>query len=1017
MNPEEPAPDGADGPERDGDGASGAGRGRAALREVDAWEFVREAVRAGDATAVADRVAALDPAARRAVARDLPTRIPEVRAWASEQARLAELRLDREREAAWARDRHLFADDKWLWSVKWDPGWKVPGPDDWVTPMRVAGAATIGGAAAVLAWLTRRDLVRSWWPPVDDGDVLERVLAGRSPEWQADFAVRAALRLRVQRAARPDPLPTLALAMLRRSGATPPGHDPLTVAWVRRPPTAASLRADPLLDHLLTRLFEAEGVGHELRAEQAGSPASGPWLAALRTLERDGRIARDLLLDGCVRRFLRGGTATTLRFFARLHDLLEPTADEVAARQRDYLRLLPAAPGPVADLALRHLRAHGGLEPAEVVEAVQALLYRPERKLVSAGLSWLDQAAGAAGDDLDELAPALGFAFAGESPDVQGRAVRLAIKHARRFTPVGAQAVREAIGLLPPDLGAALAAVFGGEAAREERPAPDDFTPVPLPAPRRAEPMAPVPRLVGRLPDDGGWDVAERWLAAVVRACAGDRDGLRARMAEIVPLNRYQAATAERLYLLDTWTDPRHWAEAIRREIVQPGGEPEPATAAGTRAPDETTGAAPGESAEIPAASPAEAGVRVSRPVRLRTLRKGLTDVNPAEHHADHTLTFVPYPAPEPERPPADRLPRRRSAAPPHLFLLRRWQEVYAGLKAGTLPPYLLAEPTSGTGHVDPGELVARLAGYERAGVEAMPADLQQALLRLPRTIPPEAAARAGTLTSAAGRALASWLNGGRPEPVTRVEWSDESHVYVHDQEPGVAESPRLTPHVSVEPTGLELIDALLSGAPAHRHDEHGPMGWWHAVLPSDREVVAQHYLPYLLHQWDHAGIHPSYGAALAPADGPTGEAYALMLAYFLATRRSWEQPPGEAVRLLLDLAARGELPAEEVGRNLALLLRRTWFKLGPVLESLESAAEHGAHLEVWRIMCGLLAAYLPGPGERPIPGHTRALDFALRAARWAGAARPVPCVAEIAGRKASSNFVRAARRLHTSLM
>ncbi|MFD1542662.1 hypothetical protein [Nonomuraea guangzhouensis] len=79
----------------------------------------------------------------------------------------------------------------------------------------------------------------------------------------------------------------------------------------------------------------------------------GTWLMSLTVLQSEGTIDRGLLIDGCLRRFLRGGSAGDLRFFARLHELLEPTYAEVASRAHDYLRLLPAAPGAVAELALR----------------------------------------------------------------------------------------------------------------------------------------------------------------------------------------------------------------------------------------------------------------------------------------------------------------------------------------------------------------------------------------------------------------------------------------------------------------------------------------------------------------------------------------------------------------------------------------------------------------------------------------------------------------------------------------
>ncbi|MEQ4718580.1 hypothetical protein [Nonomuraea sp. B19D2] len=765
----------------------------------------------------------------------------------------------------------------------------------------------------------------------DITELLERVLATRPAAWQADFAVRAALRLSPSpRRRRPDPPAALALAMLRRSGVVPPEHDPLVVAWVRHPPTPG----DPLLDHLLPRLFEAEGVGGALRDEHPDLPAPGTWLAALAQLAREGR--RDLLLDGCVRRFLRGGDAADLRFFVRLHELLEPTPDEVSKRARDYLRLLPVAPGPVAEPALRHLRrlGPGELAPADVSQALRALLFRPERKLVTGGLTWLDSVARSWAGDLDELAPALGRAFACESADVQGRAVRIAVKHAKRFTPAGAEAIRAAVGLLPQELGETLVAVFGGEAAEQAPEHDDGFTPVPLPEPRRAGRFPEPVMTAGELgPCGGGWDSAELWLAGLVRLHARDRDGLVARLSSW----RLRAASHER-----PWPDVWQWAEEIARQIMTGGSR------------------APG-------------------------------------------------------------LPRPGSVPAPHLFLLRRWAEVYAALQDGTLPPHLLAEPTEGTGHVEAAELVARLAGYERCGAEAMPADLQQALLRLPREIAPEVVARARGLTSEAGRAVARWMDGGRPEPLTEIGWlrsgrPDPDGGYRGDRAPADSRTLDLAPRIRVAPTALPLIDELFGDPGWERRYGHGEqLPWWPYVMPSHREVVALHFAPHLLHGWPAEGVRPAQAHALALAEGPWGEGMALVQAYFVADP-SWSRRPEERARPVVDMAARGDLAAEGLGRQLGLLLRRTWLKPGPVFETLESAAAQGAHREVWRIMTGFLPVFLPGPGERPHTRHTQGLAFALRAARWAGARGPVPCVAEIAERRASNNFVREARRLHTYL-
>ncbi|MEV0352462.1 DUF6493 family protein [Nonomuraea sp. NPDC050680] len=696
--------------------------------------------------------------------------------------------------------------------------------------------------------------------------------------------------------------------------------------------------AQRLSGHLLPLIFEAEGVGRALQGEWVDPLSQGSWPASLAELQREGLIDRELLLDGCVRRFLRGGQAGDLRFFARLHELVEPAHAEVEARARDYLRLLPAAPAAVAELALRHLRRLGTLDPADVAEALQALLFRPERKLVSIGLSWLDQAVRDAADDADDYALALAYAFACDAPDVQERAVRLALKHSARFTPAGAEVIRDALGLLPPDLGEHLVAVFGGEVAADEDD--DGFVPVPLPGTPQEDagfPLIGDIRELGAFPEREDWQGAERWLAGFVRFCTDDRDLLRSVLAR-------WTSWPTRLDVQPEWRFLDQWSEAMARQIVTP------------------------------------------------------------ETWLGRSSSLLPSPV---------------RVSPPHLFLLRRWAEVHAALRAGTLPPYLLATPTSGTGHLDPGVLVDRLDGYERTGAKVMDADLWQALLRLPRSVAPEVAARAGRLTSAAGATAARWMSGGRPAPVTAVEWTRGSTPYAGDREPSGGEHPDLVPRIALPYGGSGPLRDLLDDPSASRRDGHGGyLPWWPAVLPSDREAVALHCLPFLLYHWNAPEVEPGMLWALARADGPAGEGVALLLAYFLVERDSWSggKQPNEGVRVLVEMAGRGDLPAAEVGRQLALLLRRTWYKLSAVVESLESAARHGAHLEVWEVVAGFLEVYLPGPGERPRTAHTQALGFAVRAASWAGARGELPCVAEIARRKGSSGFAREARRLHARL-
>ncbi|TDB80486.1 hypothetical protein E1264_34090, partial [Actinomadura sp. KC216] len=381
-----------------------------------AWETVAALIDQQKPRAVAGAVRDLYAAGRRAVARALPGHLKELRA----------------RREPWERI------------------------DDYAPALRVAGAGTLAGASAVATWLNRRELNTRWSGDHEDTGLLLDVWADRDDAWLADLARRLTLRLRGPQYIGLD----LALALLAETGIEPPAHDPLVVGWVASGPPRPK---DPLLPFLLPRIFEADGVGRRLRDNPS-------WPRTLATLADRGDVARRMLLDGCVRRFLRGGTAADLRFFVRLHALLLP--DDPAARERetrahalDYVRLLPAAPGPVADLALDLLREVPGLPSPQVVEALDGVLFRAESGLVKSGLSWLEQTVQRRPGLADDCASALAQAFAHESYSVQRRAVRVALKLP---TAADTAPITAAVPLLPPDLGAEAAARFGGEVARPE---------------------------------------------------------------------------------------------------------------------------------------------------------------------------------------------------------------------------------------------------------------------------------------------------------------------------------------------------------------------------------------------------------------------------------------------------------------------------------------------------------------------------------------------------------------------
>ncbi|MEV4378781.1 DUF6493 family protein [Streptosporangium sp. NPDC049644] len=1008
------------------------------------WEEVRDLIGTGDAFKVAARVADLDDAGRREVALELPGHIQEAREEVARRLRERGKEYDRIRLARgeaykrFARERGVSEREihrRWAETLGWggdmEGTWEGPknnreyyrafpstfDADAWIDPMRVAGAGTLPGAAAVVAWLNRRDFERRH----RSADLVEPVLqavATRPAEWQADLAVRLALRVRVRRGGwEGDPrdrnLP-LTLALLGRTGATPPEHDPLVVAWAGTPPTAERLREDPLLDVLLPRLFQAQGVGRALREERADPLAAESWLGALHTLAAEGRVSREALLEGCVGRFLRGGGATDLRFFARLHELLEPTPAEVASRARDYLRLLPTAPGPVAELSFRHLRHldslsgddAADLDPDDVSEALSGLLFRAESGLVRAGLAWLDRLLQREPERADELSPALASALGHEAPAVQERAVRLLVGHAAAFGPLGAEAVRDASGQLPAGLSNRLVAVFGGDLQEEPEPEPEPEEPfvpaeIPGPPPATVFPVPRTPQQVAALFGKKDWAEAEGFLGGFVRLAAGDPTGLRDALA----------ARSERPPTQGDWTSPECWGAAIVAEFVDPGAEP----------------LEPGSGVGLP------------------------TDVRP-ESPSESTSESL-------SESPWTRLPGRDEVCAPEWLVLRRHAEILVALKEGVLPPLLLATPTLSTGHLDPVELVARIEELERAGVEPLPADLAQALLRLPRGADPVAVARAAALTSAAGRETARWLAGnGLPDPVVTVrrfcspgakpDWrlaEDPAGHWLDEREPkeplqawqtlAVASiTPSDCTPTDITPSdcpdeeagrsageqavraAASLIAGLLVSPPRFLEEgrgHHGRLiGWWPGVMPSHREVIAAHMVPLRYRSdWTGGLVDGPRLTDLACARGPVGQATALLLVERLAPSMSVYRR--RAVQYLL---ATGDLPAARMGTEFGERIRRSWLSISRLQAIMEDAVCVGTHREAWAMIAAALPGLLAVSGGRPPKELVDFLAFARRVARRAKATGEIPEVTAVARRKGSTQVIRECRALRDLL-
>ncbi|MEV4286817.1 DUF6493 family protein [Nonomuraea bangladeshensis] len=809
------------------------------------------------------------------------------------------------------------------------------------TGFRLAGAACLTGAEQVAAWLDRRELRRPRDPELDAALLLP-LLRRRPLEWRRDLAVRLAARLRPatgrRRWQRAEGVPgwDLVAALVTDTGLEPPDGDAFVVGWAwrlarRRPGEDLELDRDPLLDALLPRLFQAQGV-----AEPLGRSTAMTELAAL---ARTGRVPRATLVDGCASRFLGGGPDAEMMPFVWLWRLLAPEPPEIPVL--DLVRLLPSAGATVTELAVEELRRAeeaGLLDDELFAEAVGALAYRPEKKLVEEAVRWAARASGPRGGG---AVPALAAVFDLDDPALRGRAVRLAVRLAPYAGESARDAVREAAARLPADLRERVAAGYGEVAAAEpERPVAAVLR-APAP-PALAPPIASPDELVAELR-------ALNWRSEPAR-CERVLGGL----VELTHRDRAAVVAALRPWLEETLPDgePAEHHPYMFRE------------------------------SRIPFLV-LRCALAVVAPKWSRRLSTG-----PDDYYASSESVY-------------QRLVRRRL------------EEVIALFEDGRTVPALLATPTSATGHVDAAVLVERMERLE--GGEPLPADFEQALLRLPRRHDPELVVRAEKLPGEAGRTLAAWFrDGGWPDPVVRVTPYEEERSYDSYSPPSWSRRVRVE---VVTPAGLPAWLAELWGV-----DQRGPAYlsypddalWWPLVMPSHRELVAAALLRFGRWVSDGNDAKMTALAALAHGDGPVGAATAMLIAGGLGHRRDAQR--AAAAEAALTLAARGQLPAADLGRAVAQLVEAEFVVLKRITAAFDDLTAAGAHAEVWAALAEALPALLPRPGERPRAGLGELLAVAARAAALTGARGEVAGLADMAERKGSSRVLYEARHLHETL-
>ncbi|WP_371100034.1 DUF6493 family protein [Streptomyces sp. PU_AKi4] len=265
--------------------------------------------------------------------------------------------------------------------------------DAWVTPqlqaaspaLLVAGVAGQSGAAAVASWLTASGWERMWVAEKRFIPMLEE----RPAEWLTELAHRIAERL----------------------------------------------RQSPYLRPMVAGLFTAGGTGQALNSGHSNK--DNPWLLALARLTAEGTLDRATMVDGCLGRLLRGGTAVDQRASHRLLLDLDLSAEEHAGRVADWRALAADALQPVAvhvQSVLAELALTGSLPTHDLADMTRAVLTRPEKNLVRAQLKLLDTVVTRDTATADALLPAASHALTHEDTEAQERALKLIERHGTHLT-------------------------------------------------------------------------------------------------------------------------------------------------------------------------------------------------------------------------------------------------------------------------------------------------------------------------------------------------------------------------------------------------------------------------------------------------------------------------------------------------------------------------------------------------------------------------------------------------------
>ena len=404
--------------------------------------------------------------------------------------------------------------------------------------------------AAALAWVgtaTARTIVsRFWWIAFElqkDPQLADDVYAVLAARGRAFFATLARGLLRGEGAWGSWPLVRRGV---REGLIDPPDGDEYVRGLVFGVSPGArmeeleaayeGLLADPqLLEDEVWRLFEVD-AGADLsnantwEPKEAGKPAEGytrgdnRWLHALTRLAGEGRLDRQRLLDASLDALMRDFRASTVGWYAKLHEELEPTRTERIERLDRYLALV-TSPAPV--VAKEGLAALGAIEedvpPLDFARVAATPFTQRQKNLALETLALLARLCKRHPDDRPVLLDAVAEALAHERGDVQERAVKLLEQYpdaAPRATLLGY------VDAASPTLRPRVEALTGVAATEQPRVVVGDLPEPRVPRPAPGEPIEPIRDVdelielaAALLAGHGDGDDAERFLDGVSRLC------------------------------------------------------------------------------------------------------------------------------------------------------------------------------------------------------------------------------------------------------------------------------------------------------------------------------------------------------------------------------------------------------------------------------------------------------------------------------------------------------------------